>query len=132
MGAAKKQNYILISLNSHCPEQDHDEKASSPSCFCKLERNEMDTTCVKEHPRCKPQKLLQAEAENPLLVPSQSCLLFQTMVVQKPSYCKIPGIGRRALRQFFFPVINLWWYHLIIPAQSPIFLIRVPMRVFCR
>lgn len=69
-GAAEKKNYIPISLNSHCPEQDHDEKASSPSCFCRLERKEMETTHVKEHPKRKPQELLQskAEAENPLLV----------------------------------------------------------------
>lgn len=61
-------NYSPISLNSHCPEQDHDEKVSSPSCFCRLEGHEMETTCVKEHPKSKPQKLLQAEAENPLHV----------------------------------------------------------------
>lgn len=67
-GCCWEQNYILISLNSHCPEQEHDEKASSPSCICRLERNEMETTQVKEHPKRKPQKLLQAEAENPLLV----------------------------------------------------------------
>lgn len=40
--------------------------------------------------------------------PDQSRLLLQTMVVQKPCYYRIPGIGGRALR-YFFSFINPWW-----------------------